>query len=104
MSQIVNLPSRRVKIHPKLGLRISAPFLRQAGFDETKEYVIKASTPIINIVPVGYKTDHQKQSKDYNEFDEQEIKSIKQGLKELQAGKFTVIANKKELHKHFDSL
>ena len=70
MVKTVNPSNWRVKFHPKQGLRIPAPFLRQAGFKEKEEYVIKISTPIINIIPIEYRIDQTDQEEEKDWFDE----------------------------------
>ncbi|MEK9165306.1 MAG: hypothetical protein AAB525_00390 [Patescibacteria group bacterium] len=60
--------TKAVRFHPKQGLRIPASFLRGAGFKEQEEYVIRVSTPIINIIPIKYDAGQEAEEKDW--FDE----------------------------------
>ncbi|HCA67000.1 MAG: hypothetical protein UW39_C0005G0036 [Parcubacteria group bacterium GW2011_GWC2_44_17] len=46
--------------HPKLGLRIPAKTLREAGFQPKKTFVITMNTPIIHIIPQQHDDEKEK--------------------------------------------
>lgn len=52
--------TKTITFHPKLGLRIPAKILREAGFQPKRAFVIKINTHIINLIPECYEAGEEK--------------------------------------------
>lgn len=84
--------TKTIKFHPKQGLKISPAILRQAGFPEKEEYVVKLNIPIINIIPANYTIGKGLETDWFDELLEEPIarenfqKIIKQAEKDIQKG------------------